>query len=52
MAAYGASKAAVASLICSLAVDWIPFGMTVNAIALEIFPTALNRAILDTPRGQ
>ena len=50
--AYCASKAAVASLTQSLAVEWAPHGVLVNAIAPGIFPTALNSAILDSPRGQ
>lgn len=50
--AYGASKAAVASLTRSLAVEWSRFGVTVNAIAPGIFPTALNSKIIDSPRGQ
>jgi NAD(P)-dependent dehydrogenase (short-subunit alcohol dehydrogenase family) len=52
VAAYGASKAAVASLTRSLAVEWSRFGVTVNAIAPGIFPTLLNRKIIDSPRGQ
>jgi NAD(P)-dependent dehydrogenase (short-subunit alcohol dehydrogenase family) len=52
VAAYGASKAGVASLTRSLALEWGPRGVTVNAIAPGIFPTDLNRALLETPRGQ
>lgn len=50
--AYSASKAAVASLTQSLAVEWAPHGICVNAIAPGVFPTELNRKLLDgTPRG-
>jgi NAD(P)-dependent dehydrogenase (short-subunit alcohol dehydrogenase family) len=51
VAAYGASKAAVGALTRSLAVEWSERGVRVNAIAPGIFPTALNRKILDSPRG-
>jgi NAD(P)-dependent dehydrogenase (short-subunit alcohol dehydrogenase family) len=52
VAAYGASKAAVGALTRSLAVEWAPFGVCVNAIAPGIFPTDLNRELLDSARGQ
>jgi NAD(P)-dependent dehydrogenase (short-subunit alcohol dehydrogenase family) len=53
VAAYSASKAAVASLTKSLAVEWAPRGVCVNAIAPGVFRTALNQKLLDeTPRGQ
>jgi NAD(P)-dependent dehydrogenase (short-subunit alcohol dehydrogenase family) len=52
VAAYGASKAAVAALTRSLAVEWACYGVSVNAIAPGIFPTDLNRDLLDSPRGK
>jgi len=52
VAAYGASKAAVGALTKSLAIEWGPRGVLVNAIAPGIFPTALNSALLDSPRGR
>jgi len=53
VAAYAASKAAVASLTKSLAIEWAPYGVCVNAIAPGVFRTSLNEKLLDsTPRGQ
>jgi NAD(P)-dependent dehydrogenase (short-subunit alcohol dehydrogenase family) len=52
VAAYGASKAAVGALTRSLAVEWAPYNICVNAIAPGIFPTDLNRELLDSPRGK
>src|SRR6185295_4703307 len=52
VAAYTASKAAVAGLTRALAIEWAPNGVTVNAIAPGVFETDLNRAILKGPRGQ
>ncbi|HZR30934.1 MAG TPA: glucose 1-dehydrogenase [Terriglobales bacterium] len=51
--AYCASKAGVASLTKSLAIEWARHGVAVNAIVPGYFRTALNQKLLDgTPRGE
>jgi len=53
VAAYAASKAAVASLTKSLAIEWARAGVCVNAILPGVFRTALNAGLLDgTERGK
>ena len=53
VAAYGASKAGVAALTKSLAIEFAPKNVRVNAIAPGIFPTDLNRELLfSTARGK
>jgi NAD(P)-dependent dehydrogenase (short-subunit alcohol dehydrogenase family) len=53
VAAYCASKGAVASLTKALAVEWARYGICVNALVPGVLRTDLNAALLDgTERGR
>lgn len=53
VAAYTASKGAVASFTKALAVEWAKFGVCVNALLPGVFRTELNASLLDgTERGR
>ncbi len=53
VAAYCATKTALLSLTRSLACEWAPDGISVNAIAPGIFPTEMTNGIVTgTVRGQ
>jgi NAD(P)-dependent dehydrogenase (short-subunit alcohol dehydrogenase family) len=53
VAAYAASKAGVAALTKTLAIEWGSRGVLVNAIAPGVFRTPLNQDLLDgTERGR
>ena len=50
--AYASSKSGVLGLIRGLANEWAPLGIRVNGIAPGVFPTDLNRKLIEnTPRG-
>ena len=46
---YAASKGAVLQLTKTLALEWAPHGITVNAILPGPFGTEMNRSLLDDP---
>src|SRR6185436_8383750 len=50
--AYACSKSGVLGLVRGLANEWASLGIRVNAIAPGVFPTDLNRKLIEnTPRG-
>lgn len=51
--AYASSKSGVLGLVRGLANEWAQYGIRVNAIAPGVFPTELNRKLIEgTPRGE
>jgi NAD(P)-dependent dehydrogenase (short-subunit alcohol dehydrogenase family) len=53
VAAYCAAKSGLLSLTRSLACEWAPYQISVNAIAPGVFPTELNKDMIHgTPRGR
>jgi NAD(P)-dependent dehydrogenase (short-subunit alcohol dehydrogenase family) len=51
--AYNVSKMGVLSLTQTLAIEWAPAGINVNALAPGVFPTDLNSSVLNnTERGR
>src|SRR3954462_9183493 len=50
--AYAASKSGVLGIIRGLANEWAQYNIRVNGIAPGVFPTDLNRKLIEgTPRG-
>ena len=52
VAAYSASKAALISLTQSMALEFVWYGIRVNALAPGYIETDLNRDFLNSPAGQ
>ncbi|MEM7423821.1 MAG: SDR family oxidoreductase [Pseudomonadota bacterium] len=52
VASYAASKAGVAHLTRSLALEWAPLKIRVNAIAPGYFPTEMTSPFLSGPKGE
>src|SRR5687767_10622524 len=51
--AYGSSKSGVLGLVRGLANEWAQYGIRVNSIAPGVFPTDLNRPLIEgTERGK
>lgn len=51
--AYASSKSGVLGLTRGLANEWAQYGIRVNGIAPGVFPTDLNRSLIEgTPRGK
>jgi NAD(P)-dependent dehydrogenase (short-subunit alcohol dehydrogenase family) len=48
--AYGASKAALLHMTRVLALEWAPFGVTVNAVGPWYFKTSVTDKVLNDPR--
>ncbi|HUB24734.1 MAG TPA: SDR family oxidoreductase, partial [Tepidisphaeraceae bacterium] len=51
--AYASSKSGVMGVTRGLANEWAQYGIRVNGIAPGVFPTDLNRPLIEgTPRGE
>jgi NAD(P)-dependent dehydrogenase (short-subunit alcohol dehydrogenase family) len=51
--AYASSKSGILGIIRGLANEWAQYGIRVNGIAPGVFPTDLNRKLIEgTPRGE
>lgn len=51
LAIYGAAKSGVVSLTKTMALEWVRFGIRVNAIAPGYFVTEMNRAFFEQEAG-